>query len=212
MPQVNRSIEIRAAPAAVWRWMATQAALRQWVSPNIEIDLRPGGAYRFLGPDNATWISGVVLELVPEREFILSWTEEDRGWVHPARLVITLAPTAAGTQVTLIHDGFAGVGKPGWESMVRNYEAGADQHQILEKLAALVTAGVRVSVMLSFARLDGVVVANCSPVGGAVPKGLRGPNPLRRRSGKAPSTTSWSPSPNGGGIGVLADQTEPNAL
>jgi len=142
MPQVTRSIEIKATPAAVWRWMATQEALRQWISPNIEIDLRPGGGYRFLGPDNQTWVSGVVLEMTPERELTLSWTEEDHGWLHPARLVITMKPTAAGTEVALIHDGFAGVGKPGWESLVRNYESGATEHRILEKLAALVTPGV----------------------------------------------------------------------
>src|ERR1700740_1943335 len=91
--KVERSIEIKAPPSAVWRWLASQEALRHWISPNIEIDLRLGGAYRFLGPDNATWISGVVLELVAERALILSWMEEDRGWRHPARLVITLTPT-----------------------------------------------------------------------------------------------------------------------
>jgi uncharacterized protein YndB with AHSA1/START domain len=140
MPQVIRTIEIAAPPSVVWRWLATQAALREWISPNIEIDLSVGGAYRFLGPDEETWISGVVLELVPEGALVLSWFEEGGDWVHPARLVFTLAPTAAGTSVTLIHDGFAGVGKPGWSSTVQNYERGADRHRILEKLAERVAA------------------------------------------------------------------------
>ena len=144
MPQVTRTIDIKASPAAVWRWCATQEALRAWISPNLEIDLRPGGAYRFLGPDHQTWISGVVLELSPERELTLSWTEEGAGWLHPARLVITIAPIPGGARVTLIHDGFAGIGKQGWEDMVQNYERGADAHQILEKLAGLVTPGVEV--------------------------------------------------------------------
>ena len=142
MPQVTRSIQIHAPPAAVWRWLATQEALRRWVSPTIEIDLRPGGAYRFLGPDEETWVSGVVLEFSPERELVLSWMEEGQGWVHPARLVIRLAPTAAGAEVTLIHDGFAGIGKPDWAGTVDNYESGADHHRILEKLADLVTIDV----------------------------------------------------------------------
>ena len=89
MPQVIRSIEIQARPSAVWCWLATQEALRRWISSNLEIDLRVGGAYRFLGPDNVTWISGTVLELVPEKSLILSWLEEGSGWIHPARLVIT---------------------------------------------------------------------------------------------------------------------------
>lgn len=140
--KVERSIEIKAAPAAVWRWLASQEALRQWISPNIEIDLRLGGAYRFLGPDNATWISGVVLELEPQERLILSWFEEDGDWMHPGRLVFALEPTAAGTRVSLIHDGFAGIGKADWPESVKDYERGADEHRILERLAELVAGGV----------------------------------------------------------------------
>src|SRR6202040_840220 len=40
MPQVMRSIEIHASPSAVWLWLATQEALRRWISSNIEIDQR----------------------------------------------------------------------------------------------------------------------------------------------------------------------------
>jgi uncharacterized protein YndB with AHSA1/START domain len=141
MPQVIRSIDIQAPPSAVWRWLATQEALRQWISPNIEIDLRVGGAYRFLGADEQTWISGRVLELAPEGALVLSWMEEGQDWLHPARLVITLAPTPTGTKVTLVHDGFAGIGKPGWEKTVQGYERGADRHKVLETLAGLVTQG-----------------------------------------------------------------------
>jgi hypothetical protein len=54
------------------------------------------------------------------------------------RLVITLAPTQAGTRVTLIHDGFAGT--PDRRAAVEDYERGADEHRILEKLAELVNA------------------------------------------------------------------------
>lgn len=139
MPAVIRSIEIQAPPSAVWRWLATPDALRRWISPNLEIDLRVGGSYRFSNSD--TWISGRVLELVPEGSLILSWLEEGGDWVHPARLLITLAATPAGTQVTLTHDGFAGIGKSGWPGTVQAYERGADRHQVLERLADLVVAG-----------------------------------------------------------------------
>jgi uncharacterized protein YndB with AHSA1/START domain len=141
MPQVIRSIEIQAAPSKVWRWFATQEALRRWIGSNIEIDLRVGGAYRFLGPDDKTWISGTVRELEPERSLSLSWLEEGSGWLRPARLVITLVPTDAGTRVTLIHDGFEGIGCPDWPDTLEDYERGADLHRVLEKLADLVSAG-----------------------------------------------------------------------
>lgn len=141
MPEVIRSIEIKAAPSTVWRWMATQESLRRWLGPSLEIDLHTGGAYRMLGPDGKTSITGRVLEIVPEGALVLSWLEEGGDWVHPARLVISLAPTSAGTRVTLIHDGFAGIGKPGWPATVEAYERGADRHRLLERLSELVAAG-----------------------------------------------------------------------
>jgi uncharacterized protein YndB with AHSA1/START domain len=137
MPEVVRSIEIQAPPSVTWRWFATEEALRRWLSPNLEIDLRVGGTYRMLGADELTWISGTVLELVPEGGLVLSWLEEGTDWVRPARLVVTLTAIATGTRVTLTHDGFAGIGKPGWPSTLQAYERGADRHRVLERLADL---------------------------------------------------------------------------
>jgi uncharacterized protein YndB with AHSA1/START domain len=137
MPEVTRSIDIQAPPSAVWRWLSSPEALRRWLSPSLEIDLRVGGGYHLLGPDESR-ISGTVLELVPEGRLVLSWLEEGADWIHPARLVISLAATGAGTTVTLSHDGFAGIGKPGWPDTVKAYERGADRHRVLEQLAELV--------------------------------------------------------------------------
>ena len=143
MTAVVRSIEIQAAPEAVWRWLATPEALRRWISPHLEIDLRVGGAYRLREEGSATWISGTVLELDPERRLVLTWLEEGGDWAHPARLAIGLEPVDGGTHVTLTHEGFEGIGKPGWRETVRAYERGADEHRLLERLAGLVGAGSR---------------------------------------------------------------------
>jgi uncharacterized protein YndB with AHSA1/START domain len=140
MPRVVRSVEINASPSAVWQWLATPEALRRWFSPSLEIDLRVGGAYRFFGPDHKTWISGTVLELTPEGRLVLSWIEEGEGWAYPKRLAITLTPSQAGTRVTLTHEGFDQIGKPDWRETMEDYERGADEHRILENLAALVSA------------------------------------------------------------------------
>lgn len=139
MPDVVRSIEIQAPPVAVWRWFGSEAALRRWISPTLEIDLRIGGHYRLTGPDASNRISGTVLELVPEERLVLSWLEEDAGWVNPARLELTLTPSERGTTVMLVHDGFEGVGTPRWSGIADAYERGADRHRVLERLAELVT-------------------------------------------------------------------------
>ncbi len=141
MPEVVRTMEIPVPPSKVWRWLSTQEGLRRWIAPDLEIDLQVGGAYQMLGTDGETRISGTVLELVPEGRLVLSWLEEDAGWAHPARLLITLAPTTGGTHVTLVHDGFAGIGKPGWASTAEAYERGADKHQVLQQLAETVMSG-----------------------------------------------------------------------
>lgn len=137
MPQVTRTLEIAAPPSAVWVWFTTPGNLRRWLAPNLDIDLREGGAYRLLGPDAETWISGTVLELVPEGRLVLSWLEEDAGWVNPGRLVIELTAVPAGTLVSLVHDGFAGIGTVGWQGVLEAYERGADKHRVLQQLAAV---------------------------------------------------------------------------
>lgn len=139
MPEVIRTIEIAAPPSAVWKWFASQEVLRQWWgTPDLEIHLTVGGAFSLTGPDGETRDSGYVLELDPERRLVLSWMEENSGWVHPARLLFTLEPIDGRTLVTLQHDGFAGIGKANWQGIRDAYDRGADTHALLPKLAALV--------------------------------------------------------------------------
>ncbi|WP_181905737.1 SRPBCC family protein [Microbacterium bovistercoris] len=140
MPDVSHSLEIAARPSAVWRWLETQEGLRRWMGADLEIELMVGGSYRMTGPDG-TVISGRVLELVPEGRLVLSWLEEGVGWQHPGRLVINLRPTEAGTEATLVHDGFAGIGTDGWRGTRDAYQRGIAKHRILEQLAALVEEG-----------------------------------------------------------------------
>jgi uncharacterized protein YndB with AHSA1/START domain len=139
MPEVIRTLEIAAPPSALWKWFASQEALRQWWgTPDLEIDLAVGGAFSLTGPDGETSVRGYVLELDPGQRLVLSWFEADSGWVHPARLVFTLEPADGGTRVTLKHDGFAGIGTVNWRDVKSAYEKGADAHALLTKLAALV--------------------------------------------------------------------------
>lgn len=138
MPEVTRRITIARPPSVVWHQFGTQDALRRWLSSTLTIDLQEGGRYRMLGADGVTWISGVVLEFVPEGRLVLSWMEEDAGWEHPGRLVIELRAAGDGTEVSLTHDGFAGIGTPTWQRTRDAYERGAAKHQVLERLADVV--------------------------------------------------------------------------
>ena len=84
MPEVIRSIDIQASPGAVWQWLATEDALRRWLSPDLDIDLREGGTYRMRGADEKTAISGAVLELVPKGAWSFpGWKREATGCTRP---------------------------------------------------------------------------------------------------------------------------------
>lgn len=138
MPEVIRTIEIAAPPSVLWKWFASQEALREWWgAPDLEIDMMVGGAFSLTGPDGQTRITGHVLEFDPERRLVLSWLEEGSGWLHPARLLFVLEPVRGGTWVTLQHDGFAGIEKANWQGTKDAYERGVDAHALLPKLAAL---------------------------------------------------------------------------
>ncbi|HEY3560479.1 MAG TPA: SRPBCC domain-containing protein [Kribbella sp.] len=139
MPQVTRRLTIPRPPSVVWQQFGTEEALRRWLSPDLTIELSEGGRYRMLGADGVTWISGVVLELVAEGRLVLSWMEEDAGWEHPGRLVIELRAADEGTEVSLTHDGFAGIGTSTWQRTRDAYERGADKHLVLERLADVVS-------------------------------------------------------------------------
>lgn len=141
MFSVSRSIQIPAPPSAVWRFIGSEAGLRGWIDPSLDINLEVGGTYHLMGADGETRISGTVLEIVPEGALVLSWLEEGADWTHPARLSILLSATSEGTEVTITHDGFAGIGKESWRNTFRAYEQGAARHKLLEQLSELVLAG-----------------------------------------------------------------------
>lgn len=146
---VERSIEIAASVDVVWELMTTQEGLRQWLTPNIEIDVRIGGAFRLLAPEGDQVVSGRVLELVPKQRLTLSWFEEGGDWLHPTRKSFVLTPIPGGTRIDARQDGFEAIGKPGWLKTYENYERGWDRHATLAALkrvaeaAALASASAR---------------------------------------------------------------------
>jgi uncharacterized protein YndB with AHSA1/START domain len=72
---------LRAPRAAVWRCWTEPALLKQWfapapwTTPEVSLDLRPGGASRFVmrSPEGQDFPSaGVYLEVVPERRLVFT--------------------------------------------------------------------------------------------------------------------------------------------
>ena len=65
-------------PAAVWSAVTEPDELAHWFPATVDVDLRPGGAMRFVFPEGeAPAGEGRVLELEPERRFAFTWGEDE---------------------------------------------------------------------------------------------------------------------------------------
>ena len=131
---VERHIEINASVPEVWQLISTQEGMRQWFGSDIQIDMRVGGRYRLMNPEQNQVISGEVLELISPSVLKLSWFEEDSDWVNPTQVTFRLEETSGGTRVHVTHAGFDSIGKQGWQRTYEEYQKGWTRHRLLENL------------------------------------------------------------------------------
>lgn len=74
-PEVRKEIEIRAPIEKVWEALTDAAAISGWMSSGaVDIDLRPGGSYRFFGGET----TGVFTRVI--RPHALEYTWRQAGW------------------------------------------------------------------------------------------------------------------------------------
>ncbi len=97
-PGVTRSVELDAAPAAVWDALTEAALLREWLADEVELDAEPGGEIVCRYADGEERRGEV--ELVEEAERLAwSWRREGDG---PSRVELVLDAVATGTRLTVI--------------------------------------------------------------------------------------------------------------
>jgi uncharacterized protein YndB with AHSA1/START domain len=98
----------------IWEAWTKPEHLRQWFAPapwtivDCELDLRPGGAFRFVMRDpegNDTPNVGCVLEVIPKERLV--WTDALLPGYRPAEnpfftAVVTMEPKGSGTKYTAI--------------------------------------------------------------------------------------------------------------
>jgi uncharacterized protein YndB with AHSA1/START domain len=99
-------------PAVIWEAWTKPEHLREWFAPapwkivDCEIDLRPGGIFRFVmrGPDGEESPSvGCYLEIIPNERLV--WTDALLPGYRPSAnpfltAVVTLEPRGTGTRYT----------------------------------------------------------------------------------------------------------------
>jgi uncharacterized protein YndB with AHSA1/START domain len=122
----------RAAPERVFCAWTEPAALREWWYPpgwiagKIEIDLRPGGAYRIEmsrssgGSGDRVGVRGEFLEVIPPQRLTYTWIWESAfAGMEPTLVTVEFESVPDGTLVILRHDKFADLGvrhqhRTGW--------------------------------------------------------------------------------------------------
>jgi uncharacterized protein YndB with AHSA1/START domain len=96
--QVTRSIDLDAAPAAVWDALTEDALLAEWLADEVELEAEPGGEIVCRYADGEERRGEV--ELVEEAERLAwSWRREGSG---PSRVELVLDAVADGTRLTVI--------------------------------------------------------------------------------------------------------------
>ena len=103
---LDRTIDIRARPATVFRFFTDTARFARWWGEGSTIDPALGGAVRIRYPDGTT-ASGAIQELVVDQRIVFSYGYDDPTKSIPAggsRVTITLEKIPDGTRVKLHHD------------------------------------------------------------------------------------------------------------
>jgi uncharacterized protein YndB with AHSA1/START domain len=105
---ISREIDIDAPPEIVWRIVTDAQHLAGWLSDEIEIDLRPGGAMLLTWHGHGTYQARV--ETVdPPRTFAFRWVL--REGVEPlpgssTQVVMTITPRTGGSRLRVVESGF----------------------------------------------------------------------------------------------------------
>ncbi|MFQ5350555.1 MAG: SRPBCC domain-containing protein [Thermoanaerobaculia bacterium] len=106
-PRLRCEFDVATAPETVWEaFTRTDSPRPHYFDAVLEAELRPGGRWRFVTDNRERLLAGgEILALEPPRRFVQSFTAADLD-DPPSRITVELAPTADGTRVLLLHDGF----------------------------------------------------------------------------------------------------------
>jgi len=102
---VALDLELRHPPEKVWRALTDPELMAEWLMPVIGFELAPGAEFVLRTQPQPGWdgtVSCRVLEIEPLRTLRYTWTVPFLDTV----VTFTLAPTEAGTRLTIVQTGF----------------------------------------------------------------------------------------------------------
>ncbi|GAA3434991.1 TIGR03086 family metal-binding protein [Kutzneria kofuensis] len=121
---VDVSVLVPTSAEETYGWLTEPAKLRRWQLIAGRTDLRVGGEFRWLIAPGHTAV-GAYTAVEPARRLAYAWGWEGAEEVPPgsSTVEVTLAPSAGGTEVRLVHDGLSDVQAKahaeGWEHFLQ---------------------------------------------------------------------------------------------
>ncbi len=103
--RLDRTVDIQASPATVFRFFTDSERWAKWWGTGSTIDARPGGRVYVRHP-NGIESEGEVVELAPPDRIVFTYGFTSGKPIPPgaSRVTVRLAPIAAGTRLTLVHE------------------------------------------------------------------------------------------------------------
>lgn len=96
-------------PEAAWEWLTRVERLQSWLCDRARVDLGPGGGLlleRAAEESLPLREEAETLGIEPPRRWTLSFRRLDAGWRAPTRLTLELTSTAAGSELSVLQQGF----------------------------------------------------------------------------------------------------------
>lgn len=120
---LSLELDLPHPPEKVWRALTDPALLTEWLLPVLELRLERGAEFTFRTQPFPDWDGTVkcrLLEIDPPRRLSYTWGVPFLETV----VTFTLAPTAAGTRLSIVQSGFQphqkreqGGARYGWNAM-----------------------------------------------------------------------------------------------
>ena len=115
---------IRTTPQKLWQALTTPEFTRQFsFGMTQDSTWQPGAPWKMVFPDGRIADTGTVVEIEPERRYVLSWQNEfmpDMKAEGPTRMTCLLEPLDGSVKLTIIHEmekdasKFIGAVSSGW--------------------------------------------------------------------------------------------------
>lgn len=108
---IERRLELHRPVEQVWAALTTAEGLGTWFGERAEVDLRVGGEIRLAWESSGDTATLVVERVEPPHLLVWTWGISGLPDDDPRRTTVTFAlePTATGTTLTVVEQGFAQV-------------------------------------------------------------------------------------------------------